>query len=104
MIHRDGQFSDIESLTYQQTDNSSPNGAPPRNSIATFGDFPFRTPDYDVWNLRAGYDTEKWSFIAYVQNLTEEDYFTGTQENFGVSGFRLRPHPRVMGINVSYSY
>lgn len=103
-VHRDGQFSDVESLTYLQTDEGSPNGAPPRNSIATFGDFPFRTPDYDVVNLRAGFDMEKISFTAYVQNLFEEDYFTGTQENFGVSGFRLRPHPRVIGLNVSYRF
>ncbi|MDG2272273.1 MAG: hypothetical protein P8L39_08215 [Halioglobus sp.] len=45
-----------------------------RNSIAQFGDYPFKTPDYDAWNLRAGYDMENWSFIAYVQNLAEEDY------------------------------
>ncbi len=103
-IHRDGQYSDIESLTYLQTDGASPNGAPPRNSVATYGNFPFRTPNYDIVNLRAGFDMEKVSFIAYVQNLFEEDYYTGTQENFGVSGFRLRPHPRVMGVNVSYRF
>lgn len=103
-IHRDGQFSDVESLTYLQTDEGSPNGAPPRNSVATFGDYPFRTPDYDVVNLHAGFEMEKIAFTAYVQNLFEEEYYTGTQENFGVSGFRLRPHPRVLGFNVSYRF
>ncbi len=103
-IHRDGQYSDIEALTYLQTDGPSPNGAPPRNSVATYGSFPFRTPNYNIVNLRAGFDMEKFSFIAYVQNLLEENYFTGTQENFGVSGFRLRPHPRVLGLSVSYRF
>ena len=103
-VHRDGQFSDIEGLTYQQTDGPSPDGNPARNSIDTYGDFPFRTPDYDIWNLRAGFDMERWRFTAYIQNLGEEEYYTGTQENFGVSGMRLRPHPRTIGASVSYRF
>ena len=103
-IHRDGQFSDVEGLTYRQTDGPSPNGGPARNTVAQFGDFPFKTPDYDLWNLRAGFDIENWRLVAYVQNLTEEDYYTGTQENFGVSGMRLRPHPRTIGGSVSYKF
>ena len=103
-IHRDGQFSDIEALTYAQTDGPSPNQGLARNSIAEFGDYPFRTPDYDVINLRAGYTMENWRVIVYVQNLTEEEYFTGTQENFGASGFRLRPHPRVIGGTIGYRW
>jgi len=42
--------------------------------------------------------------VAYIQNLSEEDYYTGTQENFGVSGMRLRPHPRAIGGSVSYKF
>ena len=103
-IHRDGQFSDIEGLTYLQTDGPSPNGGPARNSVAELGDFPFKTPDYDIWNLRAGFDMDHWRFSAYVQNLSEEEYYTGTQENFGVTGMRLRPHPRTIGGSISYSF
>jgi iron complex outermembrane receptor protein len=105
-ISRDGQFADIEALTYKQTDGGSPNsgGALARNSVAQFGDYPFKTPDYDVWNLRAGFDMEHWSFSAYVQNLDEEDYYTGTKENFGLSGFRLRPTPRTIGGSIAYRF
>lgn len=103
-IHRDGQFSDIEALTYQQTDGPSPTKGIARNSISTNGDYPFKTPDYDVWNLRAGFEMEDWTFVAYVQNLTEEDYYTGTQENFGASGIRLRPHPRIIGGSIGYRF
>ncbi|MBK6512329.1 MAG: TonB-dependent receptor [Haliea sp.] len=103
-IHRDGQYADIEALTYQQTDGPSPTQGLARNSIATFGDYPFRTPDYDVWNLRAGFDMGQWSFNAFVQNLDEENYYTGTQENFGASGYRLRPNPRTIGGNVTYRF
>ena len=103
-IHRDGQFADIEALTYEQTDGPSPNQGLARNSVAQFGDYPFRTPDYDVWNLRAGMEMENWSFTLYVQNLDEEDYYTGTQENFGVSGMRLRPTPRTIGASIGYTF
>ncbi len=103
-VHRDGQFADIEALTYKQTDGPSPNQGLARNSIAAHGDYPFRTPDYDVWNLRAGFDMEHWGFSAYLQNLGQEDYYTGTGENFGASGFRLRPTPRIIGGNISYRF
>lgn len=103
-IYRDGQFSDVEALTYEQTDGPSPNQGFSRNSIATFGSFPFRTPNYGVVNLRGGFDMDSLRFTVYVQNLADEAYYTGTQENFGVSGFRLRPHPRTIGGSVSYRF
>jgi len=103
-VHRDGQFADIEALTYQQTDGPSPTRGLARNSIATFGEYPFRTPDYDVWNVRTGFDIGQWGLNAYVQNLFEERYYTGTQENFGASGYRLRPNPRTIGGNVTYLF
>jgi iron complex outermembrane recepter protein len=99
-IHRDGQFSDVEGLTYKQTTGPSSRG----NVRATNGDFPFRSPDYDLFNLRAGYDMERIKFGLYIQNLTDKEYYTGTQENFGLSGIRLRPHPRIVGGTIRYSF
>ena len=104
MISRDGQFSDVEALTYLQTDGPSPNSGLARRSISEYGEYPFRTPDYTVWNVRMGIEAERWELQAYLQNIGDEDYYTGTQENFGVSGFRLRPHPQVMGASVSYRF
>ena len=51
-----------------------------------------------------GIEAESWELQAYLQNIGDEDYYTGTQENFGVSGFRLRPHPQVMGASISYRF
>ncbi len=40
----------------------------------------------------------------FVQNAFDEEYFTGTGENFGSSGFRLRPHPGIIGARFSYNW
>ncbi len=68
------------------------------------GEFPYLSPDYNLVNLRAGMNMDKWRFNFYVQNLTDEEYYTGTQENFGASGIRLHPHPRIVGGSISYSF
>jgi iron complex outermembrane recepter protein len=99
---RGSQYSDIEALTNQQTTGPSPNNGIVRE--LPYGEFPYKVPSFDVFNLRAGFSTGAWAFNAYVENLFEEHYYTGTQENFGVSGIRLRPHPRTFGVNVSYSF
>lgn len=65
--------------------------------------FPLRVPAFDVVNLRAGIRGERWALSAYVENLLDENYYTGTQENFGLGGYRLRPHFRVYGVNVTFS-
>jgi iron complex outermembrane receptor protein len=112
-IYRDESFSTIEDVTYQQT-----SGQPVCNidcalpgaiQVAEVPDrsngFPFKGDDYHVVNLRAGYMLgERWEFIAFVENVFEEDYFTGTGENFGLSGFRLRPHPRTYGASATYRF
>ncbi len=49
--------------------------------------------------LRAGIEGDRWSIIAYVENLMDNEYYTGTQENFGFGGIRIRPHPRIYGIS-----
>jgi iron complex outermembrane recepter protein len=60
--------------------------------------FPFVVPSFDVVNLRAGIRGERWTLTAYAENLLDEQYYTGTQENFSLGGIRLRPHHRVLGI------
>jgi len=103
-VYREGQYSDVEALTYRQTDGPSPNSDLSRNTIAAMGDFPFLTPNYGVLNLRGGVDLNNISVMAYIQNVTDKAYFTGTQENFGISGFRLRPHPRIIGASLTYRF
>ena len=102
-IHRDGQYSDMEGVTNRQLNGPSPADA---NKIHNSGpnEFPYRSPDHDLLNLRAGVEWGAWSITGFVQNLTDEKYYTGTQENFGVSGIRLRPNPLTIGGSISYTY
>jgi len=95
IISRDGQYSDIEGLTNQQT-----------LSIREVGEneFPYLSPDYSITNLRGGINWERFGVAVYVQNAFDEEYYTGTQENFGISGIRLRPHPRVIGGSVNFNF
>ena len=109
-IYKDSQFSTIEDVTYLQTsgatlyDPDDPTKWRAQVPSRTDG-FPFRTPEVDIFNLRAGVHlNECWEVVAYIENLTDEKYFTGTGENFGFSGFRLRPHPRIWGAKVNYKF
>ncbi len=102
-IHRDGQYSDIEGLTNLQLNGPSPNDATKIHNSGP-NEFPYLSPDYDILNLRAGFEMGSWSITGFVQNLLDEEYYTGTQENFGVSGIRLRPNTRTIGGNISYSF
>ena len=110
-IYKDSQFSTIEDVTYLQTSGVTIYSDPltQENWSAqvpsrTDG-FPFRTPEADIFNLRAGVHLNAcWEVVAYVENLTDEKYYTGTGENFGFSGFRLRPHPRIWGAKVNYRF
>lgn len=103
LIHRDGQYSDVEGLTWQQTRGKAiPNH--PSAIVPSSNGFPFRTPDYNVVNFSAGVELEKFKLNFYVKNLTDEEYFTGTGDNFGLAGIRLKPHPRILGASINYHF
>jgi len=100
--HRDSMYSDIEALTNKQTRGPSPNQGLVR--VVGPDEFPYKVPAFDVFNIRGGVDWEHVGLTLYVQNVGGEDYYTGTQENFGLSGIRLRPHPRTYGAQISYKF
>ena len=110
-IYKDSQYSTIEDVTYLQTSGVTVYGDPltqmsPIAQVPNRSDgFPFRTPEADIVNLRVGVHLDEcWEVVGYVENLTDEAYYTGTGENFGLSGFRLRPHPRIWGAKVNYKF
>jgi len=100
--HRDSQYSDIEGITNQQTRGPSPNAGLTR--FVPADEFPYKVPAFDVFNVRGGYDWEKVSMLVYVNNVSDEHYYTGTYQKFGLSGMRLRPHPRTIGANFTFRF
>lgn len=113
-LYRDSQFSTIEDVTYLQTSGQlvllDPTGpATGDNVVGQIPDrtdgFPFKTPSVDLFHVRAGLNVnDNWQIGLFVENLFDEDYYTGAGDNFGLSGFRLKPHPRVIGGNVIYRF
>ena len=112
--YRDDSFSTIESVTYLQTSGQpvllDVNAPPtPDNVIGVVPDrsdgFPFIAEDYHLVNLRGGYRLgDNWDFVVFVENVFDENYFTGAGDNFGLSGFRLKPHVRSYGASVTYRF
>lgn len=64
--------------------------------------YPYVMPAYDVFNLRVGLRANAWDVMASVENVFDEDYFNGTDNGFGLSGIRVRPHPRLWSIRFTY--
>ena len=106
-VHRDSQKSNPEAIVWQQIrglvlPNSSP--ADPALLTPTPDGFPFVAPEYDLINLRAGYEWDKFSVDVYIDNAFDEKYYTSTGETFGISGIRIRPHPRTFGGSIGYRF
>ena len=66
--------------------------------------FPFHVPSFDVVNLRAGIERGNLSVSAYVNNATDENYYTGTFDDLFASGVHVRTHPREVGARVSFAF
>lgn len=64
--------------------------------------YPYQIDDYQVVNLSAGLEGEQFRVSAFVKNAFEEDYYTGTSDNFGAAGIRIRPHHREFGVKFTY--
>ncbi len=64
--------------------------------------FPYEVPSYNVANLSGGVSNDNFRITAYIKNLTDEQYYTGTADNFGAAGMRLKPHHQTYGIKFTY--
>jgi iron complex outermembrane receptor protein len=64
--------------------------------------FPFVVSSYDHTNLRAGLQSDRWSIVAYVENLFDEKYFTNAYEKAFVSGMALQPSYQTYGVRFTW--
>jgi iron complex outermembrane receptor protein len=91
----DEQYSNIEAVgsLVGETVNGDPFNLP---------EFPYKVPSYDIANMSGGVNNDNFRITAYVKNLFDEQYYTGTADNFGAAGMRLKPHFRTYGIKFTY--
>ena len=89
------QYSDIEAIgsLVGQTVNGDPFELP---------QFPYEIDSYSVVNLSIGVSNDNFRILAFGKNLLDEQYYTGTADNFGAAGIRLRPHQLTYGIKFTY--
>jgi iron complex outermembrane recepter protein len=64
--------------------------------------FPYEIDSYNVVNLTAGISNDNFRIMAYAKNLFDEQYYTGTADNFGAAGMRLKPHHLTYGVKFTY--
>ncbi len=70
--------------------------------VLNLPNFPYQIDSYDVVNLRAGIEGGSFRVNAFVNNLFDEDYYTGTADGFGLAGIRVKTHPTTYGIKFTY--
>lgn len=66
--------------------------------------FPFQVPAFQVLNLRAGGKMGAFDVTAYVENVLDENYYTGTFDDLFASGVHVRVHPRKVGLRVGVAF
>ena len=91
----DKQYSDIEAIgsLVGQTVNGDPFVLPK---------FPYEIDSYNVVNLSGGISNDNFRISVFGKNLFDEQYYTGTADNFGAAGIRLKPHHLTYGIKFTY--
>lgn len=93
--YTDTQYSDIEAI-------GSLVGETVWGDPFSLPKYPYQIDDYSVVNFSAGLTGKRFRILAYIKNAFDEQYYTGTADNFGAAGIRLRPHFRVYGIKFTY--
>lgn len=71
------------------------NPYPTRNTTPNY-------PSYEVANLRFGFDSERYSIQAYINNIFDEAYFTSYKhDDYGAT---VDVHPRTYGLRVTMNF
>ncbi|MBN7795272.1 TonB-dependent receptor domain-containing protein [Parahaliea mediterranea] len=64
--------------------------------------FPYEVDAYDVVNLGFGVEGRSFRVNAFVQNLFDEEYYTGTGDGFGLAGIKVKSHPTQYGVKFTW--
>ncbi len=60
--------------------------------------FPFEIPSRNVWNFRAGVESDKYRIVAYADNAFDEEYYTSTYDFGFTNGAGVVPGYRTYGV------
>ncbi len=66
--------------------------------------FPWQVPSYDFFNLRAGIEHEKFSIVAYAENLFDSVYYTNAYQKAFMGGLHAEPSFRAYGVRMRYKF
>jgi iron complex outermembrane receptor protein len=72
--------------------------------LAHRGEFPWKVPAYNFFNLRAGIRSDAWAITAYAENLFDKDFFQNAYVKAWGSGVALEPSMQSYGIRLRYNY
>jgi iron complex outermembrane receptor protein len=59
-------------------------------------------PSFAVANFNAGVTVSQFTLSGTVENAFDREYYTGTGDHFGFGGVRVRPHPRMWRLQLTY--
>jgi iron complex outermembrane receptor protein len=69
-----------------------------------YSTYPFISPGYNSFNLRAGIEDKRRSLIFFVENLTNAKYYANVYEKAFYSGVQVEPSVRRFGVSASYKF
>ena len=61
-------------------------------------------PDALIWNLNLKYSNERWEIIGSVENLTDEEYFLGSDPIFAANTLVAKAPERTFNLSVKYKF
>ena len=66
--------------------------------------FPWRAPNYDFFNVRAGIEHKDFTIAAYAENVFDEKYYTNAYQKAFAGGLFAEPSFRSYGVRFSYKF
>ncbi len=66
--------------------------------------FPYYSPSYDFFNLRAGIRHKNFTITGYAENLFDSNYYPNAYVKAWASGMSVEPSFRTYGVRVRYTY
>ena len=66
--------------------------------------FPYYSPSYDFFNLRAGIRHKNFTITGYAENLFDSNYYPNAYIKAWASGMSVEPSFRTYGVRVRYTY